>query len=110
LQDVVGRGLTIQVNARTWAIDSQRAENVRELEKGAAIYTVEPKGILVIGNTSELQANESIISCFESYRRNISNPEIITFDELFERAKFIVQSKADGRRPLEEHNLEDLPF
>lgn len=100
----------IQVNARTWAIDSQRAENVRELEKGAAIYTVEPKGILVIGNTSELQANESIISCFESYRRNISNPEIITFDELFERAKFIVQSKADGRRPLEEPNLEDLPF
>jgi hypothetical protein len=26
------------------------------------------------------------------FRRNINNPEIITFDELFERAKHIVES------------------
>lgn len=99
----------IQVNARTWAIDSQRGENIRTLEKDAT-YTVEPKGILVIGNTKELQADESIVSCFESYRRNTSNPEVITFDELFERAKFIVQSKVDVKTFEEEPDQNDLPF
>ena len=53
------------------------------------VYTIEPKGILIIGNTKELSGNESIISCFEGFRRNTTNPEIVTFDELFERAKFM---------------------
>lgn len=99
----------IQVNARTWAIDSQRVENVRAMDKDVT-YTVEPKGILVIGNTGELKTDESIISCFESYRRNISNPEIITFDELFERAKFIVHSKNDPPNSGSEQHIDDLPF
>ncbi|HEY8782820.1 MAG TPA: Shedu immune nuclease family protein [Mucilaginibacter sp.] len=90
--DLLGAISQIQVNARTWAIDSQRPENVRPLEQDN-IFTIEPKGILIIGNTNELKGNESIISCFESYRRNITNPEILTFDELFERAKFIINNK-----------------
>ena len=28
---------------------------------------------------------------FELFRRNVAKPEIVTFDELFERAKFIVE-------------------
>ena len=99
----------IQVNARTWTIDSQRAENVRPLEQDN-IYTVEPKGILIIGNTNELNSNESIISCFESYRRNTTNPEIITFDELDERAKFIVNNKSQGEVAKPEGPHDDLPF
>jgi hypothetical protein len=35
------------------------------------------------------------ICSFELYRRNISPPEIITFDELYERAKFIVEHVED---------------
>ncbi|MCF6341997.1 MAG: DUF4263 domain-containing protein, partial [Bacteroidales bacterium] len=99
----------IQVNARTWNLDSQKPENVRELEN-KNIYTVEPKGILIIGNTTEFNKNESIISCFESYRRNINNPKILTFDELFERAKFIVNNKTN---PVKTENIitdEDLVF
>ena len=91
--DLLGAIAQIQVNTRTWAIDSQRAENVRPLEQDN-IYTVEPKGILIIGNTKEVNGNEGIISCFEGYRRNTTNPEIITFDELYERAKFIVNNKS----------------
>jgi hypothetical protein len=90
--ELLGAISQIQVNARTWAIDSQRAENTRVLEQ-QNIFTIEPKGILIIGNTDELNGSESISSCFESYRRNINNPEIITFDELFERAEFIVNNK-----------------
>ena len=33
---------------------------------------------------------------FELFRRNIVNPEIITLDELRERAKFIVASTKDN--------------
>ena len=109
--DLFGAIAQIQVNARTWTIDSQRGENVRPLEQDN-IYTVEPKGILIIGNTKELNENESIISCFESYRRNTSNPEIITFDELYERAKFIVNNKAQTEKPeaATETSNDDLPF
>ena len=95
--DLLGAISQIQVNCRTWSIDSQRAENVRPLEK-ENIFTVEPKGILIIGNTEELLKNESIVSCFESYRRNIKNPEILTFDELYKRAEFIVNNKIQPKQ------------
>ena len=88
---LLGATSQIQVNCRTWSIDSQKAENVRHLEN-QNIYTAEPKGILIVGNTSEFNGNESIASCFESYRRNTKNPEILTFDELYKRAEFIVRN------------------
>lgn len=90
--DLLGAISQIQVNCRTWGIDSQRSENIRLLEKEKT-YTVEPKGILIIGNTKELFADESFASCFESFRRNLNNPEIITFDELYQRAEFIVSNR-----------------
>jgi len=90
--ELLGAISQIQVNCRTWSIDSQRGENVRPLEKENT-FTIEPKGILIIGNTSELMKEESIASCFESLRRNIKNPEIVTFDELFKRAQFIVNNR-----------------
>ncbi len=109
--DLLGAISQIQVNCRTWSIDSQRTENVRLLEK-QNIYTVEPKGILIIGNTKELVRNESIVSCFESYRRNTNNPEIVTFDELYERAKFVVNNTTQitPKRKIEVEEVDDLPF
>ena len=63
---------------------------------GEDIFNYQPKSYLVIGNLDEL-TNENGVNMdkfrsFELYRKNISNPEIITFDELFERAKFIVKN------------------
>jgi Domain of unknown function (DUF4263) len=107
--DLLGAISQIQVNTRTWVIDSQKAENVRPLERND-IYTIEPKGILIIGNTNELNSNESIISCFESYRRNTANPEIVTFDELYERAKFIVNNKSQIDIEVLPEQIDDLPF
>ena len=54
--------------------------------------------------------NESITSCFESYRRNINNPKILTFDELFERAKFIVNNKTNPAMTENVIKDEDLVF
>ena len=62
---------------------------------GEEIYNYQPKSYLVIGSmgefVSEHGVNKDKLRSFELLRRNTSNPEIITFDELYERAKFIVQ-------------------
>ena len=62
---------------------------------GEEIYNYQPKSYLVIGSMGEFLADQGVnkekLRSFELLRKNTSNPEIITFDELYERAKFIVQ-------------------
>jgi hypothetical protein len=77
-------------NCRQWEIEGSRSEANREALAEAEIHTVQPKGILVIGRTDELDDVQKR-NTFESFRRNLVNPEILTFDELYERARFIVQ-------------------
>ncbi|MDO6500472.1 Shedu immune nuclease family protein [Photobacterium sanguinicancri] len=61
---------------------------------GEEAYNFQPKSYLVIGNLEEFVGehgvNKDKLRSFELYRKNINNPEIITFDELYERARFIV--------------------
>ena len=61
-------------------------------DTGETVYSVEPKSFLIVGNLAELHGNDDKVACFELYRRNIRSPEIITFDELFYRAQFIVEN------------------
>ena len=60
----------------------------------------QPRSFLVIGSLSEFRVaqgiNEEKYSSFEMFRRNVNAPEIITFDELYERAKYIVESTLDS--------------
>lgn len=62
---------------------------------GEEAFNYYPKSFLVVGNLGEFVTtygvNQERYRAFELYRRNITNPEIITFDELFERARFIVE-------------------
>lgn len=64
---------------------------------GEILFNIEPKSFLVIGSLAEFQTpngvNESRYRSFELFRRNLRRPEIITFDELFHRAKFIVEHR-----------------
>ena len=63
---------------------------------GEEVFLYHPKSFLVIGSLEEFMGefgiNEDKFSSFELFRQNIFNPEIITFDELFERAKFILDT------------------
>lgn len=58
------------------------------------ISTIKPRQVLVIGNLKQLldegEINLEKSLSFELYRKSINDVEIITFDELYERAKFIV--------------------
>lgn len=63
---------------------------------GESIFLYQPKAFLIIGSLKEFATahgvNEDKYSSFELFRRNVNNPEIITFDELYERARYIVES------------------
>lgn len=92
LMDAVSQILAQKAN---WEIESQRtnytSDGMRILEE-----TCDPECILVIGNTSSITGNdrEKIIKkkTLELYRRNLKNINILFYDELFERAKFIVKN------------------
>ncbi|TXL87236.1 Shedu anti-phage system protein SduA domain-containing protein [Streptomyces sp. IB2014 016-6] len=61
------------------------------------ISTIRPRQVLVIGSLSEFTSsgatNPEKISSFEQYRRSIQDVEVITFDELYQRACFIVEDR-----------------
>jgi len=65
---------------------------------GEQVFFYRPRSFLVVGSLAEFQTahgiNEEKYSSFELFRRHVSAPEIITFDELYERARFIVESSA----------------
>ena len=91
-RDLTGGVSQLQVNCRQWEIDGSRTEQNMEALRRESISTIRPKGILVIGHTAQLDSI-SKRSTFELFRRNLINPEILTFDELYERAKFIVEQE-----------------
>ncbi len=61
------------------------------------ISTIRPRQVVVIGSLQELmpdgEINDEKMSSFELYRRGQQEVEILTFDELYERARFIVESQ-----------------
>lgn len=62
---------------------------------GEELLFVKPRGIVVIGKLDDFKTSDGInyekLSAFELYRQQISGIEVVTFDELYERAKFIVE-------------------
>jgi hypothetical protein len=115
--ELLGAVSQVQANCQMWERKALDHEN-RHLEREDC-YTREPKGILVIGSLEELQGDDDAAhvkrSTFESFRRNLHNPEVITFDELFARARFIVRHGADAPSPEPQQEVpnaleDDLPF
>jgi Domain of unknown function (DUF4263) len=66
-------------------------DNRVELE-GRRVYTVQPKGIIVIGMLSQLNSR-SKRETFQRFRKSIHGIDMITFDELYKRAKYIVEKQ-----------------
>ena len=63
---------------------------------GEEAFNYQPKAYLVVGSLAEFfgehGVNQERYRSFELFRRNTVSPEILTFDELYERAKFIVHA------------------
>lgn len=64
------------------------------------VFLYNPKAFIVIGSLSEFESefgiNEEKYSSFEMFRQGLSRIEIITFDELYQRALHIVKHTEDG--------------
>ena len=65
---------------------------------GELLFNVAPRSFLIVGQLSEFEAvmgvNSEKFKSFELYRRNMHRPEIVTFDELYDRARFIVRQNS----------------
>lgn len=102
--ELIGGTTQIQANARTWAFHSKLQDKRIE-----GIESVEPKGILIIGHTQEL-SNRDMIETFEGFRKSLTHPKILTYDELFQRAKYIVQNNDVFVKELINDTEEEMPF
>lgn len=64
---------------------------------GETLYFYNPKAFILIGNLNEFEVdgkiNEIKFSSFEMFRKNLKNIEIITYDELYQRAYYICHNK-----------------
>ena len=73
-----------------------RTKDVDGNPTGEVIFSYHPKSYLIIGSLSEFMTehgvNKEKFASFELLRKNILRPEVITFDELYNRAKFIVSN------------------
>lgn len=74
-------------------------DDVTQLNK-TGIYTIDPRAFFIVGNKKKefpidslIDVNVTKTKTLERFRRNNRNVDIITFDELFERAYQIVYSR-----------------
>lgn len=76
--------------------------------------TINPKTILIIGHSNQFQGQdqEDFIKrqTFELYRRNSRDIEILTYDELYDRANYIVNGKSTNNSLDIEPEDDNLPF
>ena len=79
-------------------IHRQKIEPVDDMGNptGETIFNHQPRSFLVIGSLDQFitgngRVNEEQLRSFELCRANTVQPHIVTFDELYERAKFIVE-------------------
>lgn len=102
--ELVGGVSQLQANCRTWELKgAQDEENRERLEGELQSYTIIPKGILIVGHTRQLD-RVTKRTTFELFRRNLHNPEIVTFDELLMRSRFLLLNE---KQELARENLSE---
>lgn len=86
---------TIQLAERT--IEKSLRPTDREGNPvGDDAYLIRPRSVIVCGDLEQFVTphgvNEDKYSSFELFRRHLQGPEIVTYDELLERAKLMVET------------------
>jgi hypothetical protein len=91
--------VTVEMSVRRLA---ERLEPTQDdgTPTGELLFSYHPRSILVVGSLEQFRTQAGInmerYRSFELLRRHTIRPEVITFDELYERAKFIVANEDDG--------------
>jgi hypothetical protein len=78
---------------------------------GEVLFNIQPRSCLIIGDLLQfhidLGINEDKFRSFELYRRNTARPKILIFDELLERARFII---SDGHTTSRDEDDDRISF
>jgi hypothetical protein len=89
----------------SWQVRSEANASKNYTSNGELLnqMTVDPKSILIIGSNGQFSGTTKErnikLRTFELFRRDSRNIEIVTYDELYERAKFIVGHSEPGPHP-----------
>ncbi len=87
IQQTVHRA-TRDIGSRLPELDAAGAET------GEHAYLIRPRAFLIVGHLQQLRGDSGVhrakYESFELYRRNLHEPEVITFDELLARAEWHV--------------------
>lgn len=82
---------TDEIGTRITSRDAEGAEIF-----GDVTYLFRPRSFLVIGDLGQLVGvggdHPEKIRSFELFRRHLTHPEVVTFDELLERARWLIDS------------------
>lgn len=96
--DELSGGLSqLRINAKRWEIEGSKTEKNKDILEAQNIFTVRPKQILIIGNLSQISSRSQRES-FELFRRGQNDVEILTYDEVYARAQFIVTHEDSGAK------------
>lgn len=79
----------IQANIQTWDHNGSNQPNNRDRFDPENIFTIQPKGIIVIGSLNQFGTIRNKRETFQRFRKSIHGIDVITFDELLFRAKYI---------------------
>jgi hypothetical protein len=62
---------------------------------GETVAFIRPRGMVLVGRLSQFSTDKGVnwekFSSFELYRQQQTGVEILTYDELYERARFIIE-------------------
>ena len=122
-KDLMNAVSQILAQKAEWEIKASHGSHFDSSGKKIHNLTVDPKTILIIGSSEQFSGDDrdQVIKAktFELFRRNSRNIEIITFDELYDKANFIVNNNR-AKQPIEPSTslnnqkanleLDDLPF
>jgi hypothetical protein len=86
-------------------------------ETGEATWLIRPRAFLIVGDLGQLRGELGRVhptkhQSFELYRRNLYEPEVITFDELLARAEWHV-AVAEREEDADDDDVawdDDIPF
>ena len=82
-----------------------RPKDDRGSPTGEEVFNFRPRAFIVVGSlgqfVTEHGVNEEQVRSFELYRNSISDVDILTFDELYERSRFIVEAATSRQHPGE---------
>lgn len=114
--ELAGGIAQLQANCLQWVLASQQPNNY-DWARDRDLTTSQPRGILLIGSLSDIASSREQRESFERFRRHLWNPEVLTYDELYARAEYLVARVAGAREEPNDHAAEapddefqDLPF